>query len=590
MKRPGSLRTALVAMTMAAVHSGWPAAESRAATQARPNVVVIITDDQGYGDLGVHGNPRIRTPNIDRLAKQSARLKQFYVSPVCSLTRASLLTGRYNYRTGVVDTYRGRSMMHPDELTLAERLRREGYRTGIFGKWHLGDNAPLRPIDQGFQEALVLKGGGIGQPSDLPGGSHYQDPVLLHNGQPRRYEGYCSDVYTTAATEFLNASAGTPFFLYLAFNCPHEPLEPPGAEYEAYRGEPLGSEQYPKVGNPLPRAIDEDKVARIYAMVSNIDANVGRLMDAIDSQGLTDSTIVVFLTDNGPAFPRFNAGLRDLKGSVYEGGIRVPGYVRWPGHFPAGIEVDRVAAHIDLVPTLLDACAIPAGADPPLDGRSLLPLLRVDAHANWPDRTLYFQWHRGDAPEPGRAFAARSQSFKLLRPEARGGVSLPPLELYDIEHDPFEQHDLAAMRPDVVSAMYRDYQAWFRDVSATRGYAPIRIEIGGPRENPTLLTRQDRRGQGSKAKAEGVGYWELLVSRAGRYAATAHIPEGEAGSRLHLVVEGVSLERPIDRGAGHVSLPAFRLKAGPARLEAWTERDGSRAGVLDVTVSRIDED
>ena len=176
--------------------------------------------------------PKIRTPNLDRLARQSVRLKQFYVSPVCSPTRASLLTGRYNYRTGVVDTYRGRSLMHPDEVTLAERLRAAGYRTGIFGKWHLGDNAPLRPIDQGFQEALVLKGGGIGQPSDLPGGSHYHDPVLLHNGSPRRFTGYCSDVFTTAAIDFLESSAGSPFFLYLAFNCPHDPLEPPEAEYD----------------------------------------------------------------------------------------------------------------------------------------------------------------------------------------------------------------------------------------------------------------------------------------------------------------------------------------------------------------------
>src|SRR5947209_5277848 len=296
----------------------FPMAAPARAEARRPNVVLIMTDDQGYGDLGLHGNDKIKTPNLDALGRESVRLTRFYVSPVCAPTRASLLTGRYNYRTGVVDTYRGRAMMHPDEVTLAERLVKAGYRTGIFGKWHLGDNAPLRPIDQGFQEALVLKGGGIGQPSDLPGGSHYHDPVLLHNASPRRYEGYCSDVFTTAALDFLTDSAGSPFFLYLAFNCPHDPLEPPEAEYDAYRKEHLGANQFPAVGNPLPRSLDEDRTARVYAMVANIDTNVGRLLSAIEAKGLADSTIVVFLTDNGPAFPRYNAGLRDVKGSVYE--------------------------------------------------------------------------------------------------------------------------------------------------------------------------------------------------------------------------------------------------------------------------------
>src|SRR5271165_3749613 len=186
-------RSILGALALSVLTAPAPTAPSR-----RPNVILIITDDQGYGDLGVHGNPRICTPNLDRLARESVRFKHFYVSPVCSPTRASLLTGRYNYRTGIVDTYLGRSLMHPDEVTLAERLARAGYRAGIFGKWHLGDNLPLRPIDRGFQQALVLKGGGIGQPSDLPGGNHYLDPVLLWNGQPKQYTGYCSDVFTTA--------------------------------------------------------------------------------------------------------------------------------------------------------------------------------------------------------------------------------------------------------------------------------------------------------------------------------------------------------------------------------------------------------
>src|SRR5262245_2707587 len=195
-----------------------------AAEAKGPNVLVIITDDQGHGDLGFHGNPKIRTPHLDQLARQSVQLTYFYVSPVCSPTRSSLMTGRYNYRTGVVDTFLGRSLMYPDEVTLAEMLGAAGYRTGIFGKWHLGDNYPMRPIDQGFQEALVLRGGGIGQPSDPPGGSSYFDPVLQHNGRQEKKAGYCSDVYTDAALEFIKAGSDRPFFVYLPFNCPHAPL------------------------------------------------------------------------------------------------------------------------------------------------------------------------------------------------------------------------------------------------------------------------------------------------------------------------------------------------------------------------------
>ncbi|MFO0891673.1 MAG: arylsulfatase [Isosphaeraceae bacterium] len=427
------------------------------ARAARPNVVVIITDDQGYGDLGVHGNPKIRTPNLDRLARQGVRLTQFHVSPVCSPTRASLLTGRSNYRTGVVDTFLGRSLMHPGEVTLAERLASAGYRTGIFGKWHLGDNAPLRPLEQGFRESLVLKGGGIGQPSDLPGGSHYLDPVLLRNGVAQKHRGYCSDVYTTAAIDFLKQSSGGPFFLYLAFNCPHDPLEAPEADLASYRGERLGRDAFPDRGNPLPASLDEEKIARVYAMVTNIDANVGRLLSALDDAGLSDDTIVVFLTDNGPAFARYNAGMRGLKGTVYEGGTRVPCFIRWPGRVPADREVAQVAAHIDLTPTLLDACQVPAKDGPParqpqpaapapgragidLAGSGGLPPVASREHAGrgaelrHPLRSLQV------AP-PGFRPARRQAPARAVRPRARS----------------FERTDLARERPEVVSRLYGEY-------------------------------------------------------------------------------------------------------------------------------------
>ena len=251
---------AILAWTM---FVGFGAPGWASGAEARPNILLIMTDDQGYGDLGFHGNPKIRTPNLDRFARESVRLKSFYVSPVCSPTRSSLMTGRYNYRTGVVDTYAGRSLMHPDETTIAEVLAASGYRTGIFGKWHLGDNAPMRPIDQGFQEALVIKGGGIGQASDPPGGSSYFDPILQHNGRPQKYQGYCSDIYTTAAIDFLGAGGDRPFFAYLAFNCPHDPLEAPEAELATYKSMNLAPDEFPKLGQPIPPAFmspaDDDR-------------------------------------------------------------------------------------------------------------------------------------------------------------------------------------------------------------------------------------------------------------------------------------------------------------------------------------------
>lgn len=558
----------------------------------RPNILVIITDDQGYGDLGVHDNPKIKTPNLDQFARQSVRLKSFYVSPVCAPTRASLLTGRYNYRTGVVDTYLGRAMMHPDEITLAEMLAAAGYRTGIFGKWHLGDNAPLRPIDQGFQEALVIKGGGIGQPSDPPGGSSYLDPVLQHNGKEQTCKGYCSDIFAQATIDFLSKPGTQPFFAYLAFNCPHEPLHAPQAELAKYRAMTLALREFPQLGQPIPAAYvaPQEMVARVYAMVTNIDTNIGRVLKALGDLGRASNTIVVYLTDNGPAFVRFNDGLRGWKGSVYDGGIRVPCYIRWPGHFPAGHVVDRIAAHIDLAPTLLDACGLPSPSAVKLDGRSLLLLLRGMPATGWPDRTLYFQWHRGDRPDPGRAFAARSQRYKLLRPEPPPGARKPPpLELYDMERDPYELHSVAAKNPDVVKRLWAGYLAWLEDVASTRGFDPVRIELGGPRENPTVLTRQDWRGPRASTGVNDLGHWEVVVPRTGRFDIKLDLQPRRFPTEAHLQVAGSQGKMPLAAGVTDCWFRNVALRPGPARLEAWVEGNGISAGVWRVTVLRLTE-
>jgi arylsulfatase A-like enzyme len=537
----------------------------------RPNVVLIMTDDQGYGDLGAHGNRQIRTPHLDRLAAESVQLTQFYVSPVCTPTRASLMTGRYNYRTGAIDTYLGRAMMHPDEVTLAEMLAAVGYRTGIFGKWHLGDNYPLRAMDQGFQESLVHWGGGIRQPADPPQGNSYFDPWLSHNGRTVRAEGYCSDVFTTAAIDFIARDDQRPFFVYLAFNCPHTPLEVAEALSKPY----------------LEQGLDEP-TARVYGMVTNIDDNVGRLLAALDERGLANNTLVIFLTDNGPQHRRFNGGMRGIKGSVYEGGIRVPCFARWPGKVAGGDKVHRIAAHIDLAPTILEACGVAAPAAVRFDGLSLLPLLR-DPKSDWPDRHLFFQWHRGDEPQRYRAFAVRNQRYKLARAE---GANQPPqgparFELFDIEADPAEAHDLASQQPELVAALRQAYDRWFDDVSATRGYEPPRIHVGAPQENPSLLTRQDWRGPQAGWSATSVGHWEIHAA-AGRYDIAILVAAADTPRTVHLRIGQTQRQRPLPASSTEVVFGELTLPAGDARLEAWIEADQQTTGPRYVRLQRTD--
>jgi len=571
-----------------------PAPTNAASDAGRPNILLIVTDDQGYGDLGSTGNPVLKTPNLDRLAKQSVRLTQFYVSPVCSPTRASLLTGRYAYRTGVVDTWLGRSMMHADEVTLAEMLRPAGYKTGIFGKWHLGDNYPMRPGDQGFCDSLVLRGGGLGQPADLPGGNVYLDPVLLRNGKPEQRKGYCTDVFTDAAMAFVEANRRQPFFACLAYNAPHEPLgQVPQHEYDHYKLADLSAKRFfsPK-GFPLPDNMEADKVARVYAMVAGIDDNVGRLLKRLDTLGLTRDTIVVFMTDNGPAFPRFNAGLRGIKGTVYEGGIKAPCFVRWPKGFgpTSGSYVDRIASSIDLAPTLLDACGLQPPEGVRLDGMSLLPLMKGDVgNDTWPDRTLYFQWHRGDAPEMGRAFAARSQQWKLVQAQGAEGTAFEPrLELYDIPADPFELHDQAAERTELVEDLRKAYGQWFADVTAGPHAQPPRIVIGKPAENPTALTRQDWRGPRAGWRPVDQGYWDVEVGEAGKYQVSVQVAKVPGATAVHLKVGDIDVEQPIAPDQTEVKFAPVPLPPGPARIEPWIVTGGSTVGVRSAEVARVE--
>lgn len=496
-------------------------------TDERPNVIVIMTDDQGIGDFGCMGNPLIETPNLDAMFERSAYFSRFYVHPVCAPTRACLMTGRYNYRTRVVDTYLGRAMMEPTEVTIAEQLKRAGYATGIFGKWHLGDCYPMRPMDQGFDESVVHRGGGIGQSSDPPGAqAAYTNPILFHNGQPQRDRGYCSDIYFDFGIEFIQRckQSEKPFFLYLADNCPHGPFKDvPKDWWERYKEADLSNEAFPVIesGDPLKKQTENvDLNRRVFAMVSNIDENVGRLQTALKEMELIDNTIVIFLTDNGPNSRRYVNGLRGMKTSVYEGGIKTLCMLQWPAKIKAKKQVDQLAAHIDLAPTILKACGVDPFADgePKLDGIDLWPAVDDDPQTNIENgRQLFIQTHRGNVPQRFHHCAVIGEKWKVVNHSGFGKETLegePAFELFDLTNDPYEQTNLAASHPEIVKRMADAYENWFDDVSTTRedNYAAPPIVIDPSREFELVLTQQDSRRE---PKDKGWGkelYWHVKTN------------------------------------------------------------------------------
>jgi len=555
------------------------------AAEPRPNIVLIMTDDQGYGDLGITGNPVLETPHIDALARGGATMKNFYVSPVCAPTRASLMTGRSNYRTRVVDTYKGRSMMDPAEVTVAEVLRDAGYATGIFGKWHLGDNYPLRATDQGFAEALTIRGGGLGQPSDpIENNRRYTDPIVFHNNEQVQAKGYCTDVFFDGALDFIDTAqrSGRPFFAYITPNAPHVPLhDVPAALYAKYKAKDLK----PVLLQP---GNDADTVARIYAMVENIDENVGRLMARLSERNLLANTIVIFMCDNGPDGARFVGPMRGKKTEVHDGGIRSPFFVHWPARLKPGAASDRIAAHIDVMPTLLDAARVAPPAGVKLDGRSLLPLLE-GREAGWPDRTLVLQTHRGDLPQAGHNMAVRTQRWKLVHPSGFGLEAPPPgvpFELYDVAADPLERTNLAAAEPAITQRLRDTYAAWFADVSATRpdNFAPPRIVIGTDHEITTVLTRQNWRSAGADFGREGT--WLLRAEREATYTVELRWLKPVAPGTVEITAGAVTQKIEVTSPTDRVTVTSLRLPAGDFGFAATHRHGDESEGAYHATLLR----
>ena len=484
----------------------------------RPNVIVIMSDDQGGGDYGFMGNNVIRTPELDAMTQRSGLLSKFYVSPVCAPTRASLMTGRYNYRTRCVDTYVGRAMMDPAEVTIAELLRAADYHTGIYGKWHLGDNYPMRPMDQGFEDSLIHRGGGIGQPSDPIGAEgKYTNPTLLKNGIETPMKGYCTDIYFDGAMDFIESAVKRKenFFTYIATNAPHGPYhDVPEKLYQEYLKVDFRPIMINKKISPARLKSEIDKLARICAMITNIDGNVGRLFKKLDQLGIRENTIVMYLNDNGPNSMRYVGNMRGMKTHIDDGGVRSPLIFHWPAKVKARKTSGELCAHIDLMPTILDACGVEVPAKLKVDGRSFLPLLTGN-NPSWPKRQVVIQTHRGNVPQLYHHFALHEESWKLVHPTGFGKEKFtgpPKLELYDLSKDPRQQNNMATQYPQVFQRLKKSYEDWFADVSSSRpdNYAPPRIVIGTKHEPRSVLTRQDwRHVTGRPWGRDSNGFWLL---------------------------------------------------------------------------------
>ncbi len=481
-----------------------------------PNVVIIITDDQGYGDLGFTGNPHVKTPVIDNFARESIRFNQFYVSPVCAPTRASLMTGRYSLRTGMRDTYNGGAMMATEEVTIAEMLKQAGYQTGIFGKWHLGDNYPFRPGDQGFDESLIHLSGGMGQPGDFTTffkrDSSYFDPVLWYNGKQKAYEGYCSDIFTDEAVTFIEQNHEKPFFCFLSFNAPHTPLQVPKEYYNMYKDiDPAFG--FPDDGRPFPQMSEKDKedARKVYAMVTNIDDNVDKILQKLNELGIADNTLVIFMTDNGPEQRRYNAGMRGLKSSVFRGGVRVPFFLKLPEMFEGNRDIETTTAHIDLLPTLAELCNTQMPTDRKIDGKSLLPLLKGEKPEEFETRSLFFYWTRR-YPELYNNIALQKGPFKLVG-NTNFNSELEYFELFNIKNDEFESNNILTEHKKLASEMKTELDQMIREISgSTHLQNPQRIIIGSEHENPVYLNRNDAGGaRGITTQEEVFGFWRVKI-------------------------------------------------------------------------------
>ncbi len=497
------------------------------AAQAKPSILIILTDDQGWGDLSVHGNTNIRTPHIDSLARDGARFDRFFVSPVCSPTRASLLTGRYHPRSGIHGTSRGQERMAPSEVTLGDVFKAAGYATACFGKWHNGSQHPYHPNARGFDEFYGFCCGHW---------SNYFDTTLEHNGKVVGTKGYINDVLTNKAMEYMTANQSRPFLCYLAYNTPHSPFQVPKAYWDRLAKRDITMRHR----DPKKENLDATRAA--LAMCENIDWNVGRMLKRLEELGIAKDTIVIYFSDNGPNSWRWNDGMLGRKGSVQEGGVRVPFLIRWPGHVQAGATIRQIASHIDILPTLADLAGVSTSRCKPLDGVSVRPLLKGDA-GGWPDRMIFTSWRR--------RITVRTQQYRA-----------DEKALYDLVHDPGQRKNIAKAKPDVhrrlVAAIRRHREEVIPDAWPS---PPYPVGFGG--YPVTILPAQECvfRGKGLTFSSrhpncswvttwqdpKAYVSWDIAVDKPGRYEVELWYtcPADAVGTEIEVAFEGRSLRGKI---------------------------------------------
>ncbi|MBI1373668.1 MAG: sulfatase-like hydrolase/transferase [Phycisphaera sp.] len=569
-------------------------------TKRKPNVIFVMTDDQGYKDVHALGHPYIITPNLDRLWAQSVRALDYHVRPTCSPTRAAIMSGRAPMRSGIWHTIMGRSLMRGEEVTLAETFKAGGYVTGMFGKWHLGDNYPMRPQDQGFDVVVQHKGGGVTQGPDYYGNDYFDDHYI-RNGEAEPFTGFCTDIWFDEAMKFAEANRDRPFFAYLATNAPHHPWNV-APEYE----KPYLDMGVAKTASPY------------YALITNIDDNMGRLMQRLDELGLADNTILIFTSDNGPAggwplhgdkntkpLPNFTADMTGAKGSCYEGGHRVPLFVRWPagglGGEGKGRDFGQVVADIDILPTLADLCGVTRPDGPPLDGVSFAPALHGDAQPILNERYHVIQSQRHPMPEKDtRTVVLRGTWRLVLNMKDKGSV-----ELFDVSNDRRESDDVADRYPERVRDMLAAYDRWW-DSQKPMFTRYSRIALGAPQEPVTRLMSHDWltteindcvwHQDGVKNGQMGNGPWAVNVERPGRYTFElrrwpSEHPGPIEADRVRLKVGDVEAVVDCDPTAESVSI-TLDLQSGPAMVQSWLRipnRKNAERGAYYVYISRVND-